>query len=172
MRYSDFVEKINKEYGKEMEVGDYPDFEIGQNENTAKWINEQWAILQKGIAEERSRKKDFKRQMKKMFGKNYLDGEALLEYNYCKHLESHGIDYRRQVGIPNGRIDVLTDTHIIEIKNGSDRSGIFEAIGQLKYYSWFYPHLQQKIVVPENLWSSTENILKKLNIEWEVFENE
>ena len=97
------------------------------------------------------------------------DKEELLEYLYCNNLFKKGVYYKTQVAVENGRIDVLTDDFIIELKHGSSRSKVFEAIGQLNYYSMFYPGRDLKIVLSENPCIQVSKVLEKLNIILEVY---
>jgi len=97
------------------------------------------------------------------------DKEALMEYHYCARLDELGIEYARQVSVGHGRIDVLTSDTIIELKYGSGRSVIFEAIGQLIYYRTFYPNRKCMIVITAKPRVSMAEILSELGIELEVF---
>ena len=98
-----------------------------------------------------------------------LNNEALLQKKYCDSLLKNGVAFKEQVSVPNGRIDVLTDKVLIEMKNDSNDSTVYQAIGQLSYYSKFYPHHSLRLVVPVGVSPQMENILKKLNIKLEVF---
>jgi hypothetical protein len=112
-----------------------------------------------------------KRRYNNMLAKEHKlrDKEQLLEYLYCNSLLNNGVCYKSQVSVENGRIDVLTDDFIIELKYGSSRTKVFEAIGQLNYYSMFYPGRDLKIVLSENPSMQVLMVLKKLNILLEVF---
>lgn len=97
------------------------------------------------------------------------DKEAFVQYEYCKKLEDKDILFQEQAIVPSGRIDVLTSTEIIEIKYGSSRQAIFEAIGQLSYYSIYYPNHFKKIVITDQPAEQSKKVMKSLFIEWEVF---
>jgi hypothetical protein len=93
----------------------------------------------------------------------------LLQKKYCELLSKKGISFKEQVPVPNGRIDVLTDNHIIEIKKDTYVNVLLQAIGQLKYYSIFFPAHSLKIIVPSIVSTNMKNILDRLNIGLEVF---
>ena len=146
-------------------------FPLTTDIETAKCVNElygQYKTLKSEL------KKDIKneRQDREYKGEaNLLSGEALLQQRYVEHLRRQGISLGREHYFRNGRVDIVTvePNQIIELKDGSSRSKLWEAIGQLHYYSLYFPGFTQKIVTNHKISLSMRNILKRLNIEWEVF---
>jgi hypothetical protein len=101
-----------------------------------------------------------------------LDKEAFIQREYSQFLYSQGIEFAEQVKVPNGRIDILTKTFIIEIKYGYTAEKIYQAIGQLEYYSLFFPDRKKKIVLNSSASLAMQKIAQKMNIEIEIFEGE
>lgn len=70
-----------------------------------------------------------------------------------------------EVSTPAGRIDILTDTEVIEIKRAS---GWKSAIGQIISYGKFYPHHRQRIhlfgKLTESKLKAIEDICEAQNI--------
>ena len=127
--------------------------------------------LHENIVSNTKESRILKRKYNAMVTKEYKikDKEQLIEYLYCNSLKEKGVCFQNQVIVENGRIDVLTDDFIIEIKYGGNRSKVFEAIGQLYYYNIFYPGRDLKIVLSEKPCVQTARVLKKLNIQLEVY---
>jgi hypothetical protein len=60
--------------------------------------------------------------------------ERQMEDEVCKHLESLGIGFERQVPCEIGIADVVTDTTVYELKLSVWGSAIFTAVGQVLAY--------------------------------------
>jgi len=138
---------------------------------TTKEAEKQISELYRSMKQNEVQTRKLKREYNKVVGSIYKikDKEALIEFLYCKKLEQSQIEYKNQFIVNNGRIDILTNEYIIEIKYGSNRSTIFEAIGQLKFYSLFFPNKKLKIITTGKIMNQMENILYALNIEYEIF---
>ena len=63
------------------------------------------------------------------------------EKTICKRIAKE-LGGRTEVCINNKRIDILTDNEIIEVKN---HNGMLGAIGQILYYSKFFPNRRKRI---------------------------
>lgn len=75
------------------------------------------------------------------------------------------LDGKIEVSTPAGKIDVLTETHVIEVK---DYKGWKSAIGQVQAYSESYPKRQKAIYLIGKTPNNLKQILKtckRLNIE-------
>ena len=70
-----------------------------------------------------------------------------------------------EVSTPAGRIDILTETEVIEVKRAS---GWKSAIGQIISYGKFYPHHRQRIhlfgKLTESKLKAIEDICEAQNI--------
>jgi hypothetical protein len=80
-----------------------------------------------------------------------------LEARICKILQSK-LGGLIEVSTPVGRIDLLTNTEIIEVKRFSDWKA---ALGQILVYSAFYPEHQKRI----HLFGSSNELKKLADIE-------
>ena len=78
------------------------------------------------------------------------------------------VDYKKEVKVPNGRIDILTDEYIIEAKYKTTRSSLFSAIGQLNYYKTFFPDRKLKIISGEVVFQQMINVIAEMEIEHEI----
>ena len=67
-------------------------------------------------------------------------------------LQSKGHNVQREVHCGGGRVDILTDEHLIEVKPYLTRDAQFQALGQLQTYDNEYPDHQKVIagLLPTN----------------------
>ena len=91
--------------------------------------------------------------------------EKEFEAAICAALDSEYINYKRQLRVTYGQIDIFIDysdffSAIIEIKKDNDVRSICEAIGQLYCYQLSYPQAILFLAVPDLV---NENLLYVLN---------
>ena len=67
--------------------------------------------------------------------------ELIWEKDYSDYLAEE-LDGEREVPVPSGRIDVLTETEIIEVKEKADW---LEAVEQVNRYSTYFPYKTKRI---------------------------
>ena len=142
------------------------------NELTLNEATQEIIRIHNGMRLNRIQIKEQKRKYNNLVRKNLklLKNEPLMQREYCKMLDKNKIEYIEQVLVPNGRIDVLTKSHLIELKIKSHDSIVYQAIGQLEYYICYYPSHDKKIVLLTEPSIKSQNILKLMNIEMEIFE--
>lgn len=96
--------------------------------------------------------------------------ERALQKAYCEHLTTSGVQCREEVIVGRGRVDVLTDSRVIEMKASATRGALFQAIGQLMYYMQFFPGRTPEIVVPTYPGDQMIEVVSSLGIFLSVFE--
>ena len=92
--------------------------------------------------------------------------EAEIEVVLLHILEASNIPHQHQVSCEYGRIDVLTDTAIFEVKRAPTNHYLKQAVGQLATYQQAYPHVKKLIMVTTEVAAadiSTE-MVKKLGV--------
>jgi hypothetical protein len=78
----------------------------------------------------------------------FIATEMEVEDALARWLSDHGKSYQRQVRCEAGIVDVITDTHIYEVKLSPTRDSYFKAVGQvLLYAASLETNLQPVIVV-------------------------
>lgn len=99
-----------------------------------------------------------KRKRKGVFPKTEHQFEDDFEYS----LKQRGIDVQRQVKCDIGRIDLLTNTHIYELKIHPSKADFFQAIGQVLLYKEHINRTLIPVVVFDEL-TGCDELIKTAN---------
>lgn len=92
--------------------------------------------------------------------------EEQLETKLCEILTSKQISYKRQYHCVSGRIDVMTQDTIYEIKRYITRNSFFEAYGQLNVYNASFERKKKlALVYAKTDWKNMAKKAKFLNLE-------
>lgn len=95
--------------------------------------------------------------------------EILLEKDFenkvLYYLREVELNYKQQVAYQYGIIDILTDEHIIEVKNILNKSSLHNAIGQLLMADFYFPNRKLWIVYQVKEHINKQVIYNMLNIE-------
>ena len=73
--------------------------------------------------------------------------EKSYQLKLASDLKKLGQKVRLEVCCPIGRIDILTETEVIEVKHYHSSNGLKHALGQVLAYSYYYPKHKKRLAL-------------------------